>query len=45
MNTQAHAIAPAEGKRGILLVGLGAVASTFPAGVEHPRAAPSRSAR
>ncbi|HET9200828.1 MAG TPA: hypothetical protein VFO84_07630, partial [Dehalococcoidia bacterium] len=30
-------IAPAEGRLGILLVGLGAVASTFIAGVEHAR--------
>jgi myo-inositol-1-phosphate synthase len=37
VNTQAHTIAPAEGKLGILLVGLGAVASTFLAGVEHLR--------
>ncbi len=35
--TQAHDIAPAEGKLGVLLVGLGAVASTFIAGVEHAR--------
>ena len=37
VNTQAHEIAPAEGKLGVLLVGLGAVASTFLAGVEHMR--------
>jgi len=30
----AHAIAPAEGRLGVLMVGLGAVASTFVAGVE-----------
>jgi myo-inositol-1-phosphate synthase len=32
-----HDIAPASGKLGVLLVGLGAVASTFIAGVEHAR--------
>jgi myo-inositol-1-phosphate synthase len=31
------AIAPAEGKLGVLIVGLGAVSSTFIAGVEHVR--------
>lgn len=31
------AIAPAKGKLGVLLVGLGAVSSTFVAGVEHVR--------
>src|SRR4051794_8187351 len=35
--TQPNPIASAEGKLGILLVGLGAVASTFIAGVEHAR--------
>ncbi len=35
--TQPHSIAPAGGRLGILLVGLGAVASTFIAGVEHAR--------
>jgi myo-inositol-1-phosphate synthase len=34
---QPHPIAPAEGRLGVLLVGLGAVASTFIAGVEHAR--------
>jgi len=33
--TDSHDIAPAGGKLGVLLVGLGAVASTFIAGVEH----------
>jgi len=37
MNEQAQPIKPAEGKLGVLLVGLGAVASTFIAGVEHAR--------
>jgi myo-inositol-1-phosphate synthase len=32
-----HSVAPADGKLGVLLVGLGAVASTFLAGVEHLR--------
>jgi len=35
--TQPHSIAPAAGRLGVLLVGLGAVASTFVAGVEHAR--------
>src|SRR3954468_16708595 len=35
--TQPQQIAPAAGRLGILLVGLGAVASTFLAGVEHAR--------
>jgi myo-inositol-1-phosphate synthase len=35
--TQPNPIAPAAGRLGILLVGLGAVASTFLAGVEHAR--------
>ncbi len=35
--TQPHSIAPAAGRLGIMLVGLGAVASTFVAGVEHAR--------
>jgi len=34
---QPQAIAPAAGRVGVLLVGLGAVASTFIAGVEHAR--------
>ncbi|MCB1022800.1 MAG: inositol-3-phosphate synthase [Acidobacteria bacterium] len=34
MNTQGVEIAPAEGKLGVLLVGLGAVSTTFVAGVE-----------
>ena len=37
VDSQAHEIAPAEGKLGVLVVGLGAVASTFIAGVEHLR--------
>jgi myo-inositol-1-phosphate synthase len=37
VGTQAVKIAPAAGKLGVLLVGLGAVASTFIAGVEHAR--------
>ncbi len=37
VTAQSHAIAPAEGKLGVLLVGLGAVASTVIAGVEHAR--------
>ena len=37
VDTQAHEIRPATGKLGVLLVGLGAVASTFLAGVEHAR--------
>ena len=32
-----HTIDPAEGRLGVLLVGLGAVASTFISGVEHAR--------
>jgi myo-inositol-1-phosphate synthase len=35
--TAPNPIAPAEGRLGVLLVGLGAVASTFIAGVEHAR--------
>jgi Myo-inositol-1-phosphate synthase len=35
--TQPHSIATAGGRLGIMLVGLGAVASTFIAGVEHAR--------
>jgi myo-inositol-1-phosphate synthase len=37
VDTQAHEVRPATGKLGVLLVGLGAVASTFLAGVEHAR--------
>ena len=37
VSAQAHQIAPANGRLGILTVGLGAVASTFMAGVEHAR--------
>src|SRR5258708_40312901 len=37
VTTQPHSIAPAAGRLGVLLVGLGAVASTFIAGVEHAR--------
>jgi len=36
-NTTARSIAPAEGTLGVLLVGLGAVATTFVAGVENVR--------
>ncbi|HEX5368334.1 MAG TPA: hypothetical protein VFY10_02865, partial [Dehalococcoidia bacterium] len=37
VNAEAHQIAPATGRLGIMTVGLGAVASTFMAGVEHVR--------
>src|SRR6476469_6778542 len=37
VDAPAHDIAPAEGKLGVLIVGLGAVTSTFLAGVEHLR--------
>jgi myo-inositol-1-phosphate synthase len=37
VDTQPQNIAPAEGKLGVLIVGLGAVTSTFLAGVEHLR--------
>ncbi|MSQ22976.1 MAG: inositol-3-phosphate synthase [Chloroflexi bacterium] len=37
VDSQPHPIAPAAGRLGIMLVGLGAVASTFIAGVEHIR--------
>jgi myo-inositol-1-phosphate synthase len=37
VETQAHVIEPAEGRLGVLMVGLGAVASTFVAGVEMIR--------
>ena len=37
MEKDSHEIAPAGGKLGVLLVGLGAVASTFISGVEHAR--------
>ena len=37
VSTEAPSVAPATGKLGVLLVGLGAVASTFIAGVEHAR--------
>src|SRR2546426_12435615 len=37
VENDSHEIAPAGGKLGVLLVGLGAVASTFIAGVEHGR--------
>jgi myo-inositol-1-phosphate synthase len=36
-STRSQSIEPAEGRLGILLVGLGAVATTFIAGVEHAR--------
>jgi myo-inositol-1-phosphate synthase len=37
VDSQTHDIAPPEGKLGVLIVGLGAVTSTFLAGVEHLR--------
>jgi myo-inositol-1-phosphate synthase len=37
VSTEAPSIAPADGTLGVLLVGMGAVASTFVAGVEHAR--------
>jgi myo-inositol-1-phosphate synthase len=37
VTNQPHEIAPAGGRLGVLLVGLGAVASTFISGVEHTR--------
>src|SRR6478672_3871224 len=37
VDSQPQTIAPAEGKLGVLIVGLGAVTSTFLAGVEHLR--------
>ncbi|MGE3694938.1 MAG: inositol-3-phosphate synthase [Dehalococcoidia bacterium] len=37
VTAQSNSIAPASGKLGVLLVGLGAVASTVIAGVEHAR--------
>ena len=37
MQSNAPEIAPADGRLGILLVGLGAVSSTLIAGVEHVR--------
>src|SRR5690606_2039413 len=37
VNPNPSDIAPAEGKLGVLLVGLGAISSTFLAGVEHLR--------
>src|SRR2546426_5987291 len=37
VENDSHEIAPAGGRLGILLVGLGAVASTFISGVEHAR--------
>ena len=37
MTEKGAAIAPAEGKLGILLVGLGAVSTTFVAGIEAIR--------
>jgi myo-inositol-1-phosphate synthase len=40
--TQPHSIVPAAGRLGVLLVGLGAVASTFVAGVEHARRGTAR---
>ena len=40
--TDNHQIAPAGGRLGVLLVGLGAVASTFIAGVEHARRGSAR---
>ncbi len=40
--TEPHHIAPAGGRLGVLLVGLGAVASTFISGVEHVRRGTAR---
>jgi myo-inositol-1-phosphate synthase len=37
VSAEAHEIAPATGRLGVLTVGLGAVATTFMAGVEHAR--------
>src|SRR5256885_1659535 len=37
VDSQPPTIAPAEGRLGIMMVGLGAVASTFVSGVEHIR--------
>jgi len=37
MSKESRAVAPAEGKLGVLLVGLGAVATTYIAGVENVR--------
>jgi myo-inositol-1-phosphate synthase len=42
VETNSHDIAPAGGKLGVLMVGLGAVASTFIAGVEHARRGTAR---
>jgi myo-inositol-1-phosphate synthase len=42
VSPQPHEIAPAEGRLGVLLAGLGAVASTFIAGVEHARRGTAR---
>ena len=42
VSTEAPSVAPATGKLGVLLVGLGAVASTFIAGVEHARRGSAR---
>ena len=42
IEAQDHTIAPPEGRVGIMLVGLGAVASTFMAGVEHVRRGTAR---
>ena len=42
VSTDSHEIAPAGGRLGVLLVGLGAVASTFIAGVEHARRGSAR---
>ena len=42
VTNQPHEIAPAAGRLGVLLVGLGAVASTFIAGVEHARRGSAR---
>jgi myo-inositol-1-phosphate synthase len=42
VSPQPREIAPAEGRLGVLLAGLGAVASTFIAGVEHARRGTAR---
>ncbi len=39
---QTHEVAPATGKLGVLIVGLGAVSTTFIAGVEHARRGTAR---
>jgi len=43
--TERTSIGPADGRLGVLLVGLGAVSSTFIAGVEHARRGTARPQR